>query len=142
MTCPGYRTRPGRPRPAARAGTPGRDPHRWPNHAGVAGDGAGGTGPVARESKRGLAALRTADFVAAGQVAVSSASSVVMRLRMSSPPVSCMASATISTVVVPGWTADLPLYRFVQRRACAFPAASAKITSPGRGCSVSPEKAR
>ena len=55
---------------------------------------------------------------------------------------SCWASATIRTVLVAGETADRPLCRFVQRRACACPAWSAKITSPGAGCSTSPPNVR
>ena len=55
---------------------------------------------------------------------------------------SCSASATIRARVVPSRTADRPLCRFVQRRACACPAPSAKITSPGAGCSTSPAKVR
>ena len=39
-------------------------------------------------------------------------------------------------------SADRPLCRFVQRRACARPASSAKITSPAAGCSVSPPNVR
>jgi hypothetical protein len=58
--------------------------------------------PVPAESKRGAAALRIAVFVVTGQIAVSSASTVARRLGTSSPPASCMASATISTVVVSG----------------------------------------
>ena len=46
-------------------------------------------------------------------------------------PVRCMASLTISTTCVSGWIAEQPLCRFVQRRACAWLASSAKITSPG-----------
>ena len=39
-------------------------------------------------------------------------------------------------------TADSPLWRLVQRRACALPCASTKLTSPGSGCSTSPPKLR
>jgi hypothetical protein len=55
---------------------------------------------------------------------------------------SCNASATIRARVVESRTADRPLCRFVQRRAWACPAPSAKITSPGAGCSISPAKVR
>jgi hypothetical protein len=70
----------------------------------------------------------------------------VVRVSMSSGMVlaapSCRASATIRTVLVAGETADRPLCRLVQRRACACPAWSAKITSPGAGCSTSPPNVR
>ena len=49
---------------------------------------------------------------------------------MSAGAESCSPSATIRARVVESRTADRPLCRFVQRRACACPAASAKITSP------------
>jgi hypothetical protein len=58
---------------------------------------------------------------------------------MSSLAEECIASATINTRVVSSRTAEYLLCRFVQRRACALPAASAKITSRGWGFSVSPE---
>ena len=43
---------------------------------------------------------------------------VPMRARTSASAASCIASATISTVVVPGPTADSALCRLAQRRAC------------------------
>ena len=76
-----------------------------------------------------------------GQVAASSAEISSMSAPTSAAADSCIASATISTVEVPGRTADPALCRLVQRRAWAFPPASANTTSPGRGCSVSPENA-
>ena len=61
---------------------------------------------------------------------------------MSAGAESCSASATIRAVAVESRTADRPLWRFVQRRAWACPAWSAKITSPAAGCSISPAKVR
>ena len=65
-----------------------------------------------------------------------------MSSRTSDGAESCIASATIRAAVVETWTADQPLCRFVHRRACTRRAASEKITSPGDGCSVSPENVR
>ena len=76
-----------------------------------------------------------------GQVAASSAEISAISAPTSAAADSCIASATISTAEVPGRTADPALCRLVQRRAWAFPPASANTTSPGRGCSVSPENA-
>ena len=90
--------------------------------------------------KRGSAAVSTAADGATDQAACSSAASTVRSSATSRGASSCSASATTSTAAVEPRTADRPLCRFVQRRACACPAPSAKITSPAAGCSTSPAK--
>lgn len=92
-------------------------------------------------SKRGCSGLSSAGRGSAGQVAASSAAISSISRATSAAADSCIASATISTAEVSGRTADPALCRLVQRRAWALPAASANTTSPGRGCSVSPENA-
>ena len=52
------------------------------------------------------------------------------------------ATSLTSTVAVVSRTAEAALCRLVHRLACARSRASAKITSPGSGCSVSPPKVR
>jgi hypothetical protein len=90
----------------------------------------------------GEAAVRTAADGLTDQAALSSAPRTSVSWEMSSGALSCSASATIRTLPVESRTADAPLCLFVQRRACACPARSAKITSPAAGCSTSPAKVR
>jgi len=90
----------------------------------------------------GSAGVRMALAGRTGQAAPISAARVAVSSRTSAGACSCSASATISTAAVPSQTADRPLCRLVQRRACARPAWSAKITSPTAGDSVSPANVR
>ncbi len=96
----------------------------------------------ARNVHPGADRLSTAVTGVIDQMAVSSAAMAAMSSGTSDEAESCIASATISAVLVDAWTADRPLCRFVHRRACTCPAWSAKITSPGLGCSAWPENVR
>jgi hypothetical protein len=72
--------------------------------------------------KRGVAAVRTAVWGGIVQVLEISAVRVLTSSGTSDRARSCRASATIRTAPVAGDTAERPLCRLVQRRACACPA--------------------
>ncbi len=95
-----------------------------------------------QRSNRGEEQLSTPVFALTRHAKASSATMDAINLGTSLLAESCIASATISTDRVSPRTAERPLCRLVQRRACARSALSAKITSRGSGCSVSPAKVR
>src|ERR1700683_1324093 len=90
------------------------------------------------KEKRGAGAVRIAADGVTDQSALMSAARAAVRRDTSLGAESCSASATIRAAVVESRTADRPLWRFVQRRAWAWPASSAKITSPGGGGATPP----
>jgi hypothetical protein len=100
------------------------------------GSGCRGSSPgYFPNAKRRVDWLRTAAVGVIPQTAPSSSAAAAMSSGTSEDAEACMASATINAAVVEPWTADRPLCRFVQRRACARLAWSEKMTSPASGCS-------